>query len=171
MKIRRAIPEDAPLIAALLVDSWQSAYRGLVPDSYLDSLDSGKWTDRIRESIESGTGDTFVAEIGGELLGCLTVGECRDNDLGSRGAGEIWGLYVDPVHWGAGIGKQLCRYGEQVLAGGGETDAVVWVFAGNRAGRSFWEAMGFEPDGASKELERVARLEAVRYRKRLESIR
>ena len=37
--IRAARVEDAAQIAAVHVRSWQSAYRGLLPQAYLDGLD------------------------------------------------------------------------------------------------------------------------------------
>jgi len=36
--IRQATVEDAAIISFIGVTSWQAAYRGIVPDSYLDSL-------------------------------------------------------------------------------------------------------------------------------------
>lgn len=39
MNIRRATAGDAVALANVHIDFWRSAYRGLVPDSHLDSLD------------------------------------------------------------------------------------------------------------------------------------
>jgi hypothetical protein len=38
MEIRRAVADDARGIAQVHVKSWQAAYRGLLPQSYLDAL-------------------------------------------------------------------------------------------------------------------------------------
>ena len=35
---RRATANDAEAIAALRVDSWRTTYRGVMPDTYLDSM-------------------------------------------------------------------------------------------------------------------------------------
>ncbi|MEU6929538.1 hypothetical protein AB0A05_10295 [Streptomyces sp. NPDC046374] len=45
MPIREAAPSDAAAVAAVHIRSWRAAYRGLVPDAYLDSLDVGERTD------------------------------------------------------------------------------------------------------------------------------
>jgi hypothetical protein len=37
--VRDADPEDAEQIAIIHVHSWQAAYRGLLPQEYLDRLD------------------------------------------------------------------------------------------------------------------------------------
>ena len=38
LTVRRATPEDAAGVAGVHVRSWQVAYRGLLPDDYLDGL-------------------------------------------------------------------------------------------------------------------------------------
>ncbi|MHB1536011.1 MAG: hypothetical protein ACYC1D_15655 [Acidimicrobiales bacterium] len=38
MLLHRALPGDEDAVAAVHVWSWQTAYRGLVPSEYLDSL-------------------------------------------------------------------------------------------------------------------------------------
>lgn len=38
MKIREASVEDAPAIARVTVDTWKTAYRGIIDDNYLDNL-------------------------------------------------------------------------------------------------------------------------------------
>jgi hypothetical protein len=38
MHVRPARPSDAGAMGALVVRAWQAAYRGLMPDDYLDGL-------------------------------------------------------------------------------------------------------------------------------------
>ena len=65
MDIRSARIEDAPQIAHVHVRSWQGAYRGLLPEAYLDSLDpvqrASTWTRRLAETDWS-HGGTLVAD-------------------------------------------------------------------------------------------------------------
>jgi ribosomal protein S18 acetylase RimI-like enzyme len=168
IEIRRATPDDALALATLHIDSWRSAYRGFVPTSYLDGLDYDQRTARFRESLAARAEETYLAEGDGDILGFLTVGPCRDEDVDGEVTGEIWGIYLAPQHWRKGIGTALCRYGEQLLRARGYRQAVLWVFADNDQARRFYEAMGFVADGASKVLRPGAPLEAVRYRKGLE---
>ena len=167
MHIRRATSNDAGALAKVHIDSWRSAYRGLVPDAHLESLDCERRAQRFRESLGGNAGETHVAEQDGEVLGFLTLGACRDTDADQKATGEIWGIYLAPAHWRKGIGSLLCRYGEQRLRLRGYVAATLWVFAGNGPARRFYEAMGFKSDGASKTLNPGAPLEAVRYRKEL----
>jgi hypothetical protein len=39
-EIRAVRMEDAPQIAAVNVQSWQAAYRGLIPQTFLDGLEA-----------------------------------------------------------------------------------------------------------------------------------
>lgn len=168
IEIRPATPDDALPLAIVHVDSWRSAYRGLVPTAILDGLDYDRRAVRFRESIAAHTEETYLAEGDGEIFGFLTVGPCRDEDVDAAVTGEIWGIYLAPQHWRKGIGTALCRYSEQLLRSRGYRQAVLWVFADNAEAQRFYEAMGFAADGASKMHDVGAPLEAVRYRKGLE---
>jgi ribosomal protein S18 acetylase RimI-like enzyme len=169
MNLRRATPDDAEALAKVHIDSWRAAYRGLVPDSHLDSLDYGRRAARFRESLSANAEETYLLERNGEVLGFLTLGACRDSDVDPKTTGEIWGIYLAPKHWRKGIGSFLSRRGEQMLESRGYTHAVLWVFEGNPQARRFYEAMGFETDGATKLLNLGVPLKAIRYRKSLEN--
>ena len=56
-EIRDATPSDARAIAAFQTVCWREAYRGLVPDTYLDSVGEGdrerRWRDRVKGRIAS----------------------------------------------------------------------------------------------------------------------
>lgn len=164
MNIRRATGEDTAALASIHAASWRAAYRDLVPDAYLERLDSAR---RFRESLDRNAEETYVAERDGEILGFLTIGPCRDADLDPRSAGEIQGLYLAPEHWREGVGTALCRFGEALLQCRGCRTATLWVLAGNPRARRFYEALGFAADGASVTAHLGAPLEAVRYRKPL----
>jgi hypothetical protein len=38
IRVRRATAEDAPALAAVELTGWRAAYRGLMPDAFLDGL-------------------------------------------------------------------------------------------------------------------------------------
>ena len=113
MHIRRATPADAQALAQLHIDAWRAAYRGLVPDAFLATLDAARRAERFRTSLAEGSEETFAAEVDGQILGFLTVGACRDADVDPDETGEIWGIYLAPEHWRRGVGRALCRYGEE----------------------------------------------------------
>ncbi|MBM3286119.1 MAG: GNAT family N-acetyltransferase [Candidatus Eisenbacteria bacterium] len=167
MNIRRATPDDAEPLAKLHIDSWRAAYRGLVPDGHLDSLDYRLRAQRFRDSLAQNAEESYLAEQNGEILGFVTLGACRDADVDQDTSGEIWGIYLAPGHWRKGIGTSLCRYAERLLRTRGYRSALLWAFAENPQARRFYEAMGFKADGATRTLNPGAALKAVRYRREL----
>jgi ribosomal protein S18 acetylase RimI-like enzyme len=169
MKIRRATEDDAAELARVHVDSWRAAYRGLVPDAYLERFEYGWREERFRESLSAGTEETYLIQVREQVMGFLTLGAARDADLDANRTGEIWGIYVSPDHWRRGIGRTLAAKAEQILASRGYEDAVLWVLEDNEQARRFYEAMGFASEGQTREIDWGALLRAVRYAKVLAS--
>ncbi len=165
--IRRAVPDDAPALAKAHVDAWRAAYRGIVPDERLAKLSYARGEENFLRSMREGPEETHAVEEAGAVVGFLTLGPCRDADLDATTVGEIWGIYLAPEHWRHGIGTRLCRHAEELLAARGHRMIALWVFAENTRARSFYEAMGYAPDGATKQLDFGVPLEVVRYRKDL----
>src|SRR5271156_3132026 len=106
MLLRPAEPEDAMAVARVHVRSWQAAYRTLLPDDYLDQL---RPEDRAHSydfaSLDPFKPRTIVAVEDGLIHGFATTAPSRDPDLG--GHGELCAPYVDPQHWGHGMGAAL----------------------------------------------------------------
>lgn len=167
LTLKRATPDDVPALAKVHVALWHKAYRGIVPDDYLQSFTVERRTERFRESLAKDAEETYVAESGGQVLGFLTLGDCRDTDVDHQFAGEIWGIYVSPGHWRKGIGRFLAERAESMLAHRGRFVAILWVLEANEQARHFYEALGFVTDGATKEMKLGIPLTAVRYRKKL----
>ena len=84
MKIRPALPSDARAIADLHVRSWQSTYRGIVPDAYLDALSIDERETLLRESIPRGSPEMWVANSDSEITAWIAFGASRDPDAKPR---------------------------------------------------------------------------------------
>jgi GNAT superfamily N-acetyltransferase len=74
-------------------------------------------------------------------------GRSRDRDLDPAATGELYALYVHPDAWGDGHGSVLHEAAVKHLAANGFGSAVLWVLAGNRRGRRFYERHGWRTDG------------------------
>ena len=168
MNLRRATPDDAPLLAQIHVDAWRVAYRGVVPDTFLARFTYEKREAAFRQAIAAGTEETYlVDDDDGRTVGILTIGASRDTDLDPTVTGELWGIYLRPDVWRRGLGTKLVRTTERMLGAHDYRGIVLWTLADNANARRFYAAMGFQPDGAAKILQLGRPLKAIRYHKQL----
>ncbi len=165
--LRRATGADAVAVAAMHVRAWQTAYRGIVPDPFLDSLDVAARAGRYSfDRTAPGDPETWIAVDGEDFVGMVSISPSRDEDL--PGLGEVRALYVAPDRWRSGAGSALLATAERLLADAGYAEAFLWVLEDNARGRGFYEAARWDPDGHTKTAEIGGReLVEVRYRKTL----
>ena len=151
MTIRCAAASNAHDIARVHVSSWQEAYRGIVPSTYLDSLSVAERETRWIEIFERGGSETFVAEESGVIIGFTAYGATRD-DNARVGIGEVYAIYVAPSRWSTGIGYALWKQSRQGLADLGYSRATLWVLAANERAIRFYERVGFTLDANSESI-------------------
>jgi mycothiol synthase len=105
---------------------------------------------QIDETMGTATGedlpwkeeDLLVVEEGGELVGfCAT--EPRRSDGGVEPAAEIWTVGVRPDRQGAGLGRQLLRWGVGHLRGLGVGTVTLSVNGRNPRALGLYESEGF----------------------------
>lgn len=171
MEIRRATSADALAIATVHVRSWQAAYRGLLPQSYLDDLDPQRqrpqW-DTVLESTDWPWRGTFVLYHGadassvdaaspagaeanaGAVVGFASMSPSRDADRDPTDVGELQTLYLHPDVWREGGGSALLHAVRHECGRAGFHSATAWVLESNVGARHFYEGRGWRPDGTSK---------------------
>jgi GNAT superfamily N-acetyltransferase len=167
MLLRRAVPGDETAVAGVHVRSWQAAYRGLLPDEYLDGLQpedrAARYTfgDPNPDRVE-----TVIAVEEAIVRGFATIGPSRDSDL--HGSGELFAIYVDPAAWRRGIGRALMTDARDRLTVHGFTEGLLWVLVGNERAERFYPVDGWLRDG-SRRLQEVhgVMVDEVRYRRAL----
>jgi GNAT superfamily N-acetyltransferase len=169
MEIRRALADDALGVATVHVRSWQAAYRGLLPDIYLDQLDvdarRAAWAGTIAQADWARTGTLVATEANGHVVGFAHVGPARDDDLDPLVVGEVAAIYVLPQVWGSGVGRRLMLAAVNVLRDAGFGAAILWVLDGNDRAQRFYEIGGWQLDSAAKDIVIAeTTLAEVRYR-------
>ncbi|MBV9648328.1 MAG: GNAT family N-acetyltransferase [Candidatus Eremiobacteraeota bacterium] len=167
MTLREARPEDALAVARVHVRSWQTAYRGVIPDAYLDNLKAEDRAGRYTFGCcDPGAPLTIVATEENDVLGFVTIGSSRDEDPSQ--AGEIFALYVDPSRLGSGLGRSLMSEAKNRLYGQGFDNAVLWVLLENERALRFYRADGWIPNHAVRDREVWGvMISETRYRRRL----
>jgi ribosomal protein S18 acetylase RimI-like enzyme len=161
--IRPAVPGDAEPVERLRVAGWQAAYRGLLPDGYLDGMQVDAARRRARMTGPAAPRVEHVAVTGSTIVGWVAGGPCRDADRTAPQHGEVYACYVQPGWWGRGAGRLLLDRAVRDLAGAGLDDITLWVLEGNHRARRFYEGRGFRPDGARQWLDIGGPVPEVRY--------
>lgn len=133
MDIRPIKLQDVKAVCRVYVKSWQSAYKNILPQTYLDSLSETNWSENLfaegRCSLVMTEGDTVI-------------GTCSYTKT-SKDDGEIISLYFLPQYCGKGYGGLLARAAIEKLKAMGCRKIFLWVLEENFRARRFYEKNGF----------------------------
>jgi ribosomal protein S18 acetylase RimI-like enzyme len=151
MKIRVAVPDDAPDLGRVMVESFLSAHRGQMPDAawqkrvdeWTPDVSARGWARALTEQAEGNDARDvlLVAEDENGVLSGLVSGTTADADP-TGSVAEIGALYVLPDRHRRGIGRALLRAAASELANRGFSALHLEVLTANLPARAFYEAMG-----------------------------
>lgn len=138
--VRPAQPEDAPEISRIYSASWRSAYRGMVPQEYLDQLKdkNDHWVERFHRDLGQGTLRAEMLFKGETPVGCAAYGKSRDDKLSD------WGEIMYPDYYRQGYGTVLFHAAVEKLREQGYPGCFLWVLDKNLNAQKFYEKNGFE---------------------------
>jgi GNAT superfamily N-acetyltransferase len=157
--VRPARPKDVDDVVDIGLVSWREGFRGVVPGHLMP--DAVALRTRIHERTAERS--IAVAELDGRVRGWITFGASRDTDAPPE-VGEIWALNVHPDVWRRGLGRELVGYALERLARATFAEATLWTFRDTPRSRSFYEALGFDHDGATQIRHASGGAIEVRYR-------
>lgn len=87
-----------------LTASYRAAYRGLMDEAYLTSLQEDHWVEILQASMERGD-ICLVAEDGEAIVGAAVCG--RSEERGDQACAELYAIYLLPEYTGHGVGHGL----------------------------------------------------------------
>jgi Acetyltransferases len=160
--IRYADVNDSPALGNIHSISFRTAYKDIIPDHILNDFTVEKREKHIRKSLEDKTVEHILILKENKPVGFMCIGKCRDEDLDGS-FGEIWGIYLLPDYWNQGLGKRLINWRICELKRRGYKKISLWVLEKNLNARKFYEKLGFEHDGAIKEINIGKQLNEYRY--------
>ena len=168
IQVRPATLRDAKAIAEIHVAASQDAYKDLLPKATLDALSVQKRQAFWREAIDLCEPQVMVAHVEGEVMGFVGFDRSRDKGTPAT-AGEIWALYVKPIHWDKGVGLALWDAARDGLQEEGCTKATLWTYLRNERALRFFELAGFKRELGSAKTSEVGgvRLEELRLNRSL----
>jgi ribosomal protein S18 acetylase RimI-like enzyme len=138
---REALSDVLDAVVALHLASWRDAYRGLLPDAYLDGALAGDLWDKWRRkatAADPARDLLVVAEDARGLTGFAFACFAPDRP----DSAFLDNLHVKPGARGGGIGTALMRAVAPRLASLGYRGLHLKVFASNAAAIRFYERLG-----------------------------
>jgi GNAT superfamily N-acetyltransferase len=128
--IRRAAPDDAAAIAAVLVRGWRHAYADIVAPEDMPTVSEreGRFIELLADGAE-----VYVFDQDGRVAGFVALDGC-----------ELRAIYVDPPAQGAGVGTALLTAAVDALRAAGHSEAFLWTFEANGLARAFYERHGWQ---------------------------
>lgn len=134
--------DDRAEISRIYEESWKFAYKGMIPQEYLDSIPQGRWV----KTVDNPGWNTLVMLEGEQIIGTSSYCASRFDDW--KDYGEIISIYLLPEYMGKGYGRSLLQAAVEKLAEMGCRDILLWVLEENQRARRFYEKAGFSASSA-----------------------
>lgn len=136
--IREARADEVETLLAIQRDASVKAFAHVFPPDlypYPDDEVREVW----REAFADADVEAYVAEIGGEPVGSVSIGDVFMRTL-----------YVVPSHWQSGVGTSLHDFALERLRARGCATAKLWTLEGNWLARRFYEKRGWTLNGETR---------------------
>jgi len=139
--VREATLDDATGIARAHTDSWQTSYRGILPDTVLDRIDVGQRAETRRRILRDRSIYQLVAYdlTHGDIVGFCDAGPARRH---VPYAGELYAIYIIDRAKRYGLGEEMMDRVRAHFAASDMRSMIVWVLDNNHHARRFYEAQG-----------------------------
>lgn len=147
LTFRLAEQADVRPLAKLHVAAWKVAYAPILPQEHLDWVSVEREVRRKRTKLKDGT-PILVAEEDGESLGFMVYSPSGEKETGLRKCIDIDSFWVQHDLTRQGIGTALLS---AMIQREKPENIHVWVLTGVKAGPSFYEKHGFQPDEATRQ--------------------
>ena len=139
--IRPALPADAPALARVRRQSWESAYRGIFRDELLDDFDYEEHTHRLLRNMAEPGKDVYILEDGEIAVGFLVI-SAPETPLYRDFPVCLNALYLIPAYHRRGIGRRTMAFAENWCRQRGFDRFFLSCSLHNYRARAFYEAMG-----------------------------
>ncbi|SAL32129.1 N-acetyltransferase GCN5 [Caballeronia sordidicola] len=159
--LRMATSNDSALIASMHARSWAAAYRGILPDTFLDKEladdRAAHWNTRFNE-LAGGAGEVFIAVVNDQPAGFVCV--IAPDETGSV---LVDNLHAMPEARGTGLGTAMLATASQWAADRGAKNMHLYVLEPNVAAIGFYESHGWRLAGREDDTMGGIDIIALRY--------
>lgn len=138
MNIRFGNKGDVKSIAQVIINTWKNSYKGIVSQSFLDSLTTEKHEALFEHQLTKNTHIIHVLETEkNRIVGMISGGV----DPTGKYDCEIVAIYIENEYQRCGFGKHLFLENIKQYKKLGYKTMIVWTFENNKD-RKFYEKMG-----------------------------
>lgn len=175
MKItfRLAKPSDAPIMAKILSESWEAAYKDIIPMEYITEKNKTRLA-LFQRIITDDNDRQYIIEANKKPVGIMCVAppqieniEIGNDSLIDDSFYELHGLYHHPDYYRKGIGTKAMEFAIDKARKAGKKKMILWVFAENTSSINFYKKCGFLPDSATKTYNCGKEMKCIRMRREL----
>lgn len=138
--VRNIEEKDIPRVVDIQIDGWKTAYKGIIDDSILNSMDRDKKIEKRNKDYKDN--GFIVAESDKEV-----VGFCRYIDSNKFTQDildidcELLALYVKPELKYNGIGTKLFQFVIDEFKSKNKTKMILWCLKDNEPSKKFYTKM------------------------------
>ncbi len=141
IQYRKALPQDALLLAATRKKSLAAAYRGIYPDDMIDDFDYTWHTAREEKNLQNPNIHTYLVMDGEECSGYFTY-ILRETPLWRDFHVRLLSLYLLPPLQGKGHGRKIFEFVREQCRAQGYTKLWLSCHPQNTNAMAFYRHMG-----------------------------
>lgn len=139
--IRDIEEKDIESVVDIQIGGWRTAYKGIVDDNFLNSMDKNERIERRKNDYKEN--GFIVAEIDGKVVGFCRYIDNNNRSPEIRNADcELAAIYVNPELKYKGIGTKLVNYVKEEFRKKGKTKMIIWCLKDNEPSKKFYTKMG-----------------------------
>ena len=146
--IRKALSYDAYDYAMCHISCWQSAYKGIVSDEFLNNMTATKEqrVEKYKKVLSEPGNCEYYCVLHEEIMIGFCIIYKGQSENGSL-MGEIWAIYLVEEFRGKGCGREVLEFAVNELKHANPEEIFLWVFEENYKARRFYEKCNFVFDG------------------------
>ncbi len=165
-QVIRANKDNAIDMGFVHSQSWQKAYRGIIPDEIVNSFTSEKRAEIFVDAISTRPEEYYLFRVDGHPAGIASLNKSHEENAPDY-IGEIYSIYFHPDFWGTSATHKALQFCVERLKSLGYTQVTIWVLKDNFRARSFYEKNDFSFDGLEQEVNIGKPLVEIRYSKKI----
>jgi len=137
--LRKALPVDVHDIARIHVNSWKTAFEGLMPQKYINGYTCSSRIDEWNRVIKTNAETVVVAECDSKVVGLMSYSA----HLHLLDTLELSKIYLCPTVYGKSIGSKFMNYLMNEAEAKGIKVINLYVLDNNESAIRFYMKHGF----------------------------